>query len=473
VRLREIRQLLTLALPLILAQLAQTSMGFVDTLMVGRLGGEALAGIALGSTIFFFVFLVLSGVVLSVAPTVAQAHGAGDREAIAQAVRQGMWLAVILALPAMLLYWNVAPLLLFMGQDERTTALAASYLRAISFGVLPALWLVALRGLLEGLAEPRPILVITIFGVILNAAANSILMFGHFGFPALGLVGTGWASTIVYWTMFALALLYASYRYRALGVFRFGLPQGGMLLGLLSLGWPISLTLAFESGLFSVSTLLMGLIGATELAAHQLALQCAALAFMVPLGTSIATSVRVGQARGRGDLAAARRAGLTGMGLSVFFMCLTALLFLLFPRAIIGLYIDVQSPANAAVLAAAVVFLKIAALFQLFDGLQVSALGALRGLKDTRTPMLIALFSYWLVGFGVSVGLAFGLGWGGPGLWLGLVAGLATAAFLLAWRFLRRTAPAPKKQGEQPEARQKEPVALEDGALAEEAPGHD
>jgi MATE family multidrug resistance protein len=315
-------------------------------------------------------------------------------------------------------------------------------LRAISWGLLPGLWLVALRGLLEGVSQTRPILIIILFGVGLNVFANHTLMFGNFGFPALGLVGTGFASAFVYWVVFALAALYVQSRHGALGILsKWRLPDLGAMRELVTVGWPISLTLAFESGLFSISTLLMGLLGASALAAHQIALQNAALAFMVPLGLSIATAVRVGQARGRGDIAAARLSGLVGIGLGVLFMSVTALLFALMPERIAALYIDPADPANTEVFAGAVSFLRLAALFQLFDGLQVSALGALRGLKDTRVPMLIAFFSYWIVGLGSGVGLAFGLGLGGRGLWLGLVVGLATASVLLAGRFLQRTRP--------------------------------
>lgn len=439
--LREARRLFNLALPLILAQLAQTSMGFVDTLMVGRLGREALAGIALGSTLFFFVFVMLSGAVLAVGPLVAQAHGGGERDKVGRAVRQGLWLGSALSVPALLLYWNVAPLLELMGQDADTVALASAYLRAISLGLLPALWLVALRSLLEGVSDTRPILVVTLFGVGLNILANHTLMFGNFGFPALGLVGTGYASALVYWVMVGLIALYVRVRHRALALFRWRAPDRAALRELVTIGWPISLTLAFESGLFAISTLLMGLVGATALAAHQVAIQSAALAFMVPLGLSLAIAARVGQARGRGDEAGARRAGLVGMGLALAFMSLTATLFALFPERIVGLYLDTADPANLEVVAGAVVFLKLAALFQLFDGLQISALGALRGLKDTRVPMLIAFFSYWVVGLGSGVGLAFGLGFGGRGLWLGLVIGLMVASVLLAGRFLRHSRP--------------------------------
>ena len=434
----ELRLLLVLAGPLILAQLAGTSMGFVDTLMVGRLGDEALAGIALGNTLYFFVLLLLTGVVLAVGPTVSQAHGAGDEEGVARAARQGLWLALGGTLLALPLFWNATTLLRLVGQEAGTAALAGAYIRAVSWGFLPALGLTALRGLLEGLSNPRPIMVIALVGVGLNVAANDVLMFGRFGFPALGLVGTGYATTIVSWLMFALAALYVQVTLKGYRIFsRLRTPDPRTLRDLFTVGWPIGLTLGFEVGLFTITALLMGLLGATQLAAHQIALQTASLTFMVPLGLSIALSVRVGQAAGRGDGAGVRRAGSVGIGLSGAFMVLTALAFWALPRSIVGLFVDTRDPANAPLIALAVTYLGVAAMFQVFDGLQVSASGALRGLKDTRMPMLISLFAYWGVGLGVGVWLAFGLGWGGRGLWLGLVAGLGTAAALLILRFVR------------------------------------
>jgi MATE family multidrug resistance protein len=426
-----------LAAPLIVAQLAQNSMSFIDTLMVGRLGQAELAGIALGSSIFFSVMIVASGVVLAVGPMVAQAYGAGDRQAIVQATRHGLLLGVGLALPAVTLYWNVKPLLLAVGQAEATAELASGYLRAISWGFLPAIWLVALRSFLEGIGRPQPILYITLFGVGLNVLANNALMFGRFGFPALGLIGTGYASAIVYSVMLLLTVGYVLWRlkpYRLLSGFTLNPP---VLRELVTLGWPIGLTLGFETGLFTVTALLMGLVGESQLAAHQIALQSASFTFMVPLGLAIATSVRVGHAVGRRDLFGAARAGYAGMGLSALFMAFTAMIFWLLPQVVIALYLDVRNPANAEVVAFAVTFLGIAAAFQVVDGLQVSATGALRGLKDTRVPMFISLIAYWLVGMSTGAILAFGLGLEGRGLWWGLVLGLATAAVLLVTRFTR------------------------------------
>ena len=433
---REIANLLKLALPLILAQLAQNTLGFVDTLMVGRLGSGALAGIALGSTVFHFFLIIMTGVLLAVSPLVSQAHGASDQEAAARAVRQGLWLGLVLFVPTFVLLWNIEPLLLRLGQDAETSALSSRYLRAIAWGLLPALGTTALRGFLEGLAVTRPIMVFSFIGLGLNVVANNILMFGRFGAPALGLVGTGYASSLVYFSVFAMTAAYIAFHYGGYRIFsRLRVPDFGMFRELLKVGVPIGLTLGFEVSMFSAMTFFMGLLGAAQLAAHQIALQSASITFMVPLGLSIATSVRVGQAAGRGDLRVARRAGYAGMVSSLFFMVLSALMFWFLPRFVTGLYLDVSDPANAEVISLAAAFLAIAAMFQLFDGLQVSASGALRGLKDTRVPMLITLFAYWFVGIGSGAFLGFAARLGGRGLWLGLVIGLAVAAVLLAWRF--------------------------------------
>lgn len=440
---REIGATLALAGPVVAAQLAQISMGFVDTVMVGRLGSEALAGVALGNTIFFFVLVVCMGVVMAVGPMVAQAYGAGEVEPIGRSVRQGLWLGLVLTVPAFLLLWNIAPVLRWLGQAETTVEGAAGYLRAIVWGALPFLWFMALRSFIEGISRPLSVTAITFVGVGLNIGANYVLMFGKLGFPALGLVGTGWASTCVFWFLFLAltAFIQAQPSLRGYGIFtELRRPDGDYFRALFRIGWPIGVSLGIESGLFTTTAILMGWLGTAALAAHQVALQCAAFTFMVPLGVGIAASVRVGQAAGRGDAAGVRRAGWVGIGLAACFMLGGALLFWTLPEAIVSLYLDLDDPANADVVRLAVTLLGIAAVFQLFDGIQVSAAGALRGLKDTRVPMLIGFVAYWVIGLSAGVLLGFGLGWGAPGLWWGLVTGLAAAALLLSLRFRRLAA---------------------------------
>jgi multidrug resistance protein, MATE family len=417
-------------------------MTFVDTIIVGRLGSGALAGVALGHSVFFFVLVLCMGVLIAVGPMVSQAFGANDRLAIARSVRQGLWLATMLAVPAVLLLWNVSPILHALGQQDQVADDASRYLKAIAPGFVFALWLTVIRAFMEGLGRPWPVTFITFGGVLLNVVANYTLAFGHFGFPALGLVGTGIASSIAFAVMFFGLLVYIIARgdLRAYGVFeRLGSPDGEYLRELFRIGWPIGVTLGVETSLFTITAFLMGTLGTVPLAAHQIALQCAAFTFMVPLGIGIATSVRVGQHAGRRDFQGSRKAGAAGMLLSLGVMSMAAIAFLTIPELIVRLYLDPFAAENLPVVELAVTLLGIAAVFQLFDGLQVSAGGALRGLKDTRVPMLIGTTAYLVIGLGTGYFVGFVLGHGATGLWWGLVLGLSTAAILLSWRFIALT----------------------------------
>jgi MATE family multidrug resistance protein len=439
---REIRATVALAAPVVATQLAQISMGFVDTIMVGHLSSDALAGIALGNSIFFTTVVIAMGVVMAVGPMVSQAFGAGDETALARSVRQGLWLAAALTVPCMLIVRHAGVFLSWMGQDPATVELSQSYLRAISWGAFPFLGFVALRSFIEGVSRPRPATVISFLAVGLNVGANYVLMYGKLGFPALGLVGTGWASTVVFWfMMIALVVVAQSSRtFASYGVFsHIRRPDPHYLREIFRIGWPIGVSYGIESGLFMVTALFMGLLGTVALAAHQVAIQCAAFTFMVPLGIGIATSVRVGQAAGRRDARGVRNAGSVGISLAAAFMFFAAVVFWTLPRQIVGLYLDLGDPANTDVISLATSLLAVAAVFQIFDGVQVSAAGALRGLKDTRRPMIIGLVSYWLVGLSTGYVLGFTLDGGPTGLWWGLVVGLVAAAVLLSVRFQARS----------------------------------
>ena len=442
----EVRATLALAAPLVLAQLAQMSMSFVDVAMVGRLGTEALAAIVLGSTTFFTLSLVGVGVLVAVQPTVAQAVGAGDDGAVGRAARQGLWLAVLLGVPATVALGFAEPALLALGQAPETAALAADYLGAIRWGFVPNLAFTALRGLCEGTSRTRPVLAVTLVGVGANAAFNYVLMFGTLGFPALGVVGTGWSSALTMTTMCAAMALYVRLGpLRPVRVFA-GLrrPDPAALGALFRLGWPIGVGFGLEAGLFSAATFVVGTLDGHEvaLAAHQIALNAASVTFMVPLGIGMAGSVRVGQAAGAGDVKGAARAGWTATALGAAFMTVSALVFWLAPGAVVWIYAGSSPEPAVAALAAAL--LGVAAVFQLFDGAQAAVAGALRGLKDTRTPMLIAAVSYWGIGMTTAYALGVAGGLGARGLWWGLTVGLAAAAVLLSARFRQMTArPAP------------------------------
>lgn len=429
------KALLTTAGPLIIAQLAVMSMSLIDTLMAGRLGSEALASIGLGTAIFGYSLTIFSGLMLAVGPMVSQAQGAGKPQDAANATRHGMMLALLVGIPMTLLFWNAEPLLRLLGQPEATIEITSSYLRAVSFGFAPYLCYLALRGLMEGSLHTRPVMVFSFLGVGVKILLNYCLMFGNFGFPRLGLTGAGFATMIVELLLFTLGVWYVSTRFRAYRIFSLDKPQGNILREVLRIGVPISVSLAFESGLFTVTTLLMGTLGELELAAHQIASQSVYFTFMIPLGIASAAAVRVGQAVGKGDTAQVKQMGRLGVAFAALAMLLSALTYWFFPRFVIGLYIDIADPANTDVVRLATVFLGIAAMFQVFDGTQVANAAALRGLKDTRIPMLISLFSYWFIGLGSAVLFAFVFDFGGRGLWFGLVLGLAVAALLLTYRF--------------------------------------
>lgn len=440
----EFGKLFKLALPLSLAQVAQNTTALVDTVMVGRLGDESLAGIAIGATVFQFTHVVVGGVIHSVNPIVSQAAGAREFDKIGRTIRQGFLLSIVCSIPCFLIYWNAAPILRWMGQEAHVVEMSSSYLRAISFGVLPALLIFPLRGLLEGLSETRPILILCLIGVGLNVLLNDVLMFGKFGFPALGLVGTGVASSAVYTLVFLMMAAYVWIRHARHKVFsRFLKPDLPMIAELLRVGVPIAMSIFFEFSMFAICAFAMGIVGAKQLAAHQIAIQTSAMTFMIAIGIGLATSVRVGMFAGQRDMLGAKIAGQVGMMLGTAAMLLTAILFWTVPEPIISLYLDTTVPENQTVLKYAVSFLAVAAWFQVADGVQVAASNSLRGLKDTKAAMLWTLVAYWLIGIPAGAALGFklerlggwGLGWGGYGLWCGLTIGLAAAALFLAIRF--------------------------------------
>jgi MATE family multidrug resistance protein len=404
--------------------------------MAGKIGNDAIAGIALGSTTWFLLTFILSGVLLGLNPIVSQANGSADSAKIASALQQSFLLCLIMVVPALFVLWNSDTLFALLGQPPKVAAQSTAYLRAISWGLLPAFGYMALRATLEGLSDTRPILVTSVVCVGLNVLANYTLMFGHFGFPRLELVGAGYASAIVLLCAFLMLLFYFVRTYPELIKRpRARLLDGPMMLEVLRIGIPIGMTIGFEIGMFSAAALAMGRFGVDELAAHQIVLQTASITFMVPLGIAIALSVRVGQAIGAGDTRRAQVAGYVGIATAGAVMCVSATAYLAIPAFIIGLYISFEDPANANVIRWAFRFFAIAAMFQIFDGLQVAASNALRGLKDTRAAMVLTLLAYW--GFGATSGwlLAFVFGFGPLGLWYGITIGLASAAIFLIMRY--------------------------------------
>jgi len=434
---REASALLRLALPLILGQIATVAMNFVDTVMAGRLSAEALAAVALGGAIWASLLLFTIGTLMVVSPEVAQLVGAGVIGRVAHVVRQSGWIAAGLSAVAILVMTHVDPLFGLMHAQPEIVPIAAGYLRALAWGVPGLALYLMLRYLSEGMAHTRPVLYFGVVGLLVNVAANYVLIYGKLGFPALGAVGCGYATAIVFWVQgLGFAAYVAGSRYYAAvrPVLRFEAPDLRQLAELLRIGLPIGVSIFLESSLFSGVALLMASLGTEAVAGHQVALNFIAITFMVPLGIAMAITVRVGQAAGRGDIAAIRRSGWTGMGLALCAQVVTAVVLFSVPRRIASIYTS-----DSSVLDIAASLLVLAAVFQLSDGTQVSAAGALRGLKDTRVPMWITFIAYWGVGLPLGYTLGLRLGLGPRGMWMGLIGGLTTAALLLASRFRRLT----------------------------------
>jgi len=438
---RELSATFALAWPLVIAQLAHTALTTTDVIMLGWLGPQALAAGTLATT-FLMPFMVGAvGVVGAVAPLAAQARGARNIKAVRRIVRQGFWAAILLATLLIPFILQIRTIFGWLGQDPINARLAEEYIQVGVWMLYPALMVVALRSLLSAFDSTRAILVITVSGVFINAALNYLLIFGNYGFPRLELRGAALATMITSFIMFGLMLAYVL-RHRRFKRFhillRFWKPDWARFREIFRIGTPIGLTVLAEVGLFTAAALLMGLLGTDEVAAHAVALQCASMAFMVPLGLGIAATVRVGLAYGRGDVDGITKAGWTAFALGTTFMLLSCILFLLFAPSIVTIFLNPTDPANAHALSLAATFLVIAGLFQLVDGAQVVAAHALRGLSDTKIPMLLAIFGYWAVGLPVAYVLGFVLEWRGVGIWLGLAAGLAFVAVLLVARFAMR-----------------------------------
>lgn len=435
--------MLALGWPMVLTNLAQTAITATDVVMIGRLGPEPLAAGTLGVNLYHALLIIGLGLSLATAPMAAQALGR-RRHAVREVrrtIRQGFWVSLAFVVPGWVLLWHADQLLLAMGQRPDLAEAAGGYVRALQWGLLPALWFVVLRCFVGALERPKPALVVTGIAIAVNIATNWVLIYGNLGFPALGLVGAGIASTIANTFMAAclLAVVYRDRRFRRFHVLgRFWRPDWQRFRGLLAVGLPIGATLGFEITVFNCAAFLMGLIGAEALAAHAIAIQLASITFMVPMGLGQAATVRVGLAAGRGDRAAVGRAGWTALGLGLAFMAAMAILLVTAPLPLVGAFLDLGNPANVEVVRLAVTFLAIAGLFQIVDGAQVIGAGALRGLEDTRVPMVFAGFGYWGIGIGFGVLLAFPLGFGGLGVWIGLAAGLGTVAVLMVARWSRR-----------------------------------
>ncbi len=427
---RELREVVELALPVAAVQVGMMFMGVVDTIMVGHFAARDLAAVALGNLYFFTVIVFPMGLLLSLDPVVSQAVGAGDRGAVARALQRGGLLALALSIPASLALLPGAALLTALRQPLEVVPVAAGYALASIPGVFPFLAFIVLRQTLQAMGRVAPIVVTIVLANLANLFFNWVLIYGNLGFPSMGAVGSGWASSLSRWLMlvgllgFSWPLLKGYIRPLRPEAFQLG-PLGRMI----RLGAPIGIQFLLEFGAFGAIGILMGWLGTVAMAGHQVALNLASLTFMVPLGISQATAIRVGQGVGRGDPGGARRAAGAGLLLGVSFMMLTAVLFLTFPEFLARIYSD-----EAEVVALAAVLIPLAGVFQIFDGLQVVSSGALRGVGDTRSPMVVNLLGFWCLGMPLSFWLGFRTPAGPVGLWWGLVLGLAAVAVFLIFR---------------------------------------
>jgi MATE family multidrug resistance protein len=439
----ELRATLVLGWPLILTNLAQIALTTTDVIVLGRVSAQALAASALGANLYLAILIFAIGIVTATSPMMAEAIGR-KRHAVRdvrRTFRQGLWSAAIISVPAWIVLWHTESILLLFGQQAQAAADAQSFVHMLQWGFLPAIGFIVLRSFVAAVQRPLWALLVTAVAILFNAAANWVLVFGHFGFPAMGLVGSGLATalsnTFVFIIFAAVIIWHPKFRRYALfgNFWRADWPR---LLKLLQIGLPIGATLAFEITIFNAAVFLMGQFGTAAIAAHAIAIQIASISFMVPMGLSQAATVRVGLAKGAGDPDGITRAGWTAFVLAVSFMASMSLLLLAVPRVLIGAFIDLGDPANALVIDTAMSFLFCAAVFQIADGAQSVGAGMLRGLQDTRVPMIIAGLGYWGFGMGLSLLFAFQLGYGGVGIWIGLAAGLALVAPIMLWRWTQR-----------------------------------
>src|ERR1700735_12396 len=435
----ELTETLKLAVPLALTQLGQIAMMTTDLAFIGRLGDGAVAAAALAHTIFFVSFTVGMGLMSAVSPLAAQAFGARNPHRVRRSLRVGLWAAFLISVPVMALPFRGEQILLAMGPSPAAARLAQQYLFGLVWSILPALWFMAIRGFMSAINRPEPILWITLAAIPANALLVYLLLYSEWGLPRLELFGAGLATSMVNSAMFLAGLWFAARRrpfrkYHVLGhIWRIDWP---LMRQLVILGAPVSISFLLEYGLFGAAGLLMGLISTTALAAHQIALQIAAILFMVPFGIGMAATVRVGHAVGRGDGPAVKRAGSVATSLGIVFMSAMTLAVILGRFAIARFFFG-EAAESAGVVDLTATLLMVGATFFIADGIQTVVAGALRGMNDTRIPLLFAVISYWLIGFPAAYGLAFRMDLGAVGVWIGLSCGTAFYAVLLVLRFRR------------------------------------
>ncbi|WP_138503620.1 MATE family efflux transporter [Nostoc sp. PA-18-2419] len=434
----EIQACLQLAVPLVIAQILEAGIPLLDGVMMGLLNSQALAAGALGAVTFSTLASICRSTLSTVGATVANAFGAGKIERISCATSQGIWLAAIMCFPVMFLIWHFDSILMLTGQEQSNVLLAKTYLQSIVWGFPAALGFCILKEVSSALNRPQFLTVITITGLLLNAAANYVFMFGKFGLPALGLAGIGWGSTLILWLNFIAAVTwiyfdeyFQDYQLDC-ALFKF---DREMFVDIFQTGWYLGLQYGAEVGVFTAIALFMGWFGTDKLAAHEIAVETESFVETVAIGISYAITMRVGLLKGQNDFKGVSIAAFICLGLITPFVSIVAIIFWLFPNYIVGMYLDISNLNNIEIVNTAISLLAVAAIVQVFYSIQAIAAGALIGLKDTRIPTLITMFAYWGVGLGGGYLMAFTLGLGAIGLWLGLLLGLLIGAVLLVGRF--------------------------------------
>jgi MATE family multidrug resistance protein len=430
------KPMLRLGGPLIVNYLAVAGMHFADAVMAGRLGADALAAVAVGASVWMLGFAFCLGLLMAISPIVARHFGAGRHDLIGRYARQGVYLGFVLGLPLIgLAQYAVEPLLTWIGIDAEFRDLTIGYVKSIMFGAPGIFIFLALRFTTEGLGHTRPIMFTSVIALSCNVFLNYVLMFGKFGAPALGVVGCGIASAITMWLVAGALALYMmlSPFYRRFDLFSRVAPlRLSVLREMVVLGVPIAITITAEAGLFGAVSILMGTRGVEITAAHQIAINFASTMFMVPVALISASTIRIGQLLGAGHLQGARLSGAVGIGLCALFMAVSALFLLVFRDTVVSWYTD-----DAAVRSIAISLLLMAAIFQVADGVQIGAAAALRGYKDTRIPMLVNMFAYWVLAFPLAFLAAITFKAPPNYTWAGFIVGLGTAAVLLSWRYNR------------------------------------
>ncbi len=436
--LSEAQVSLGLAVPLAVAQLAEAGIPVVNAVMMGLLGTQNLAAGALGTITFITLLVVCVGILTAGGALAAEAFGAKEIDRVSRITCQGLWLAVAISLPAMLIIWNCVSILPLLGQEESTVVLTKSYLHALVWGLPAVLSFLHLKRIAAAINFPQFGMVIIVTSLLLNVPANYVLMFGYLGFPALGLAGIGWGTTLIYWVSFLASVMvfYFHPKSRDYRLFR-NLHQFDkeLFVKIFQTGWPMGIQLGMQLGLFMVTAWLMGNLGTASLAGHEIAIQTADLFLTIPVGISSAATARVGQMMGEKNALGAMRAVLINIAFYVLFASVVALGFELFSQRIAAIYLDINNPDNAVAISQATSFLKLAAVYQLSSGIQIIGVGALLGLQDTRVPMLINILIFWGIGLGGGYLMTITLGWGGIGYWYGLILATAISATILIVRF--------------------------------------